>query len=194
MARRLLTRASNLWWEFTLGISTRGIVAVEHADSVHYGTMGYPTIRSILDHLALAASDVFVDIGSGKGRVLCCAALYGVKHVYGVDVSKQLCQVARTNAMKMRRRRAPISVAASPAGDFDYSDATVLFLFDPFGARTLEPLLDKVGREARGSVRIAYANPTHDHVFERQAWLERTAHWDADEMGIEHPVSFYRSR
>ena len=139
------------------------------------------------------ASDVFVDVGSGRGRV-CCAARYTVKQVVGVDLSEALCQVARENARRMRGRRAPISVETSLAQNFDYSAATVLSLFNPFGAATLGLLLEKIGRDLRGSVRIAYANPGHDDVFQRQPWLERTGHWDAETSAGEHSVSFYRSR
>ena len=94
-------------------------------NSLHYSTMNYSTIHSILDQLALGPSDRFVDVGSGKGRVLCCAARYPVKQVVGVDLSEALCQVARENARRMRGRRAPISVETSVAQNFDYSAATV---------------------------------------------------------------------
>ena len=194
VAAQLRSRLSNVHWELRLGIATRGVVPVEHADSTHYATMNYSTIRAILKHLALDPSDVFVDIGSGKGRVLCCAARYPVMQVVGVDMSEAFCQVARRNARRMRGRRAPISVETAAAQDFDYSAATVLFLFDPFGAATLDPLLEQVGRQAQGRVRIAYANPKHDDVFLRQPWLERCGHWDAETAGGEHAVSFYRSR
>jgi len=185
-------RLDNLQWEYRLGIRTRGVVPTEHPDSVFYATMNYVTIWSILNHLALGPSDVFIDIGSGKGRVLCCAARYSVERVVGVDVSEPLCEAARENARRMRGRHAPISVHKCRADGYDYSAATVLFLFNPFGAATLEPLLDKIGGEARGSVRIAYATPAHDDVFRRQTWLECTDHWDASGNG--NSVSFYRSR
>ena len=187
-------RLNNLWWEHRLGISTRGVVPVAHYDSTHYATMSYSTIWSILDHLSLGPSDVFVDIGSGRGRVLCCAAQYPVERVVGVDLSEPLCEAARENARRLRGRRAPISVQASMADDFAYSAATVLFLFDPFGAQTLARVLERIGREVHQSLRIAYANPTHDEVFQRQTWLEPSEHWDAAASGMEHSVSFYRSR
>jgi SAM-dependent methyltransferase len=190
---RQAQRLGNLWWESRLGISTRGIVQVDYADSAPYATMSYATIWQILDHLALGPSDVFVDIGSGKGRVVCCAARYPVERVVGVDMSEPFCDAARENARRLRGRRAPISIYASTADDFDYSAASVLFLFNPFGASTLAPLLDKIGREARGRIRIAYATPAHDDVFERQDWLERTDHWDAASSGLENSVSFYQS-
>jgi precorrin-6B methylase 2 len=191
--RQARTRVANIWWEHRLGIETRGVVSIAHADAVHYGTMSYSTVWSILDHLALGPSDIFVDIGCGKGRVLCCAATYPVRQVIGVDLSEPLCAIARKNARRLRGRRAPISVHQSLASDFDYSSVTVLFLFNPFGASTLAPLLEKIGREARQSLRIAYANPKHEDVFERQNWLERSHRWSAGTSRLEHCVSFYRS-
>ncbi len=187
-------RLNNISWEYRLGISTRGVVPVPHSDSHHYATMNYVTIWSVLDHLELQSSDVVIDIGCGKGRVLCCAARYPVARVIGVDLSEEFCKAARENAQRMRGRRAPIMVQASMADELDYSDATVLFLFDPFGAQTVAELLDKVRRDARRPLRIAYANPTCDEVFRRQPWLERTDFWDAAERRIEHSVAFYRSR
>jgi precorrin-6B methylase 2 len=189
-----MSRLNNLWWEMRLGISTRGVVSVDHADSNHYATMNYSTIRAVLEHLALNPSDVFVDVGSGKGRVLCCAARYPVREVVGVDLSGAFCRVARENARRMRGRRAAISVHETMAQDFDYSEATVVFMFDPFGAATLGSLLEKISRDVHRSVRIAYANPTHDDVLQRQPWLECSSHWDAATAGIEHSVSFYRRR
>jgi precorrin-6B methylase 2 len=191
---RLQRRLKNLYWERRLGISTRGIVPVAHLDSHHYATMSYSAIWSILAYLAPGPSDVFIDIGSGKGRVLCCAARYPAERVVGVDLSETFCEVARENARRMRGRRAPISVQASTADDLDYSAATVLFLFNPFGASTLAPLLEKIGHDAPRNVRIAYATPTHDAVFQRQTWLEQSEHWDAAASGMENSVSFYRSR
>lgn len=187
-------RLTNLWWERRLGISTGGVIPVAHDDAHHYATMNYVSIWSLLDHLALAPSDVFVDIGSGKGRVLCCAARHPVGQVIGVDLSEPFCEIARENARRLRGRRAPIAVENAYADEFDYSNASVLFLFDPFGPATLGKLLDKIGRGTRRELRIAYANPTYEPVFAAQAWLELTDRWDAATSGIEHSISFYRSR
>jgi precorrin-6B methylase 2 len=185
-------RASNHYWERNLGISTRGTGPIEHSDSEPYATMSYRTIWPILDHLAPGPSDVLVDIGSGKGRVLCCAARYPVARVIGVDFSAPLCETARGNAGRMRDRRAPIVVHTGAAEDFDYSEATVLFLFNPFGAATLASVLEKVREDVGGSLRIAYAQTTHDDLFQQQPWLEQTDHWEAPDGAPD--VSFYRSR
>jgi Histone methylation protein DOT1 len=193
--RALAGRLNNLWWERRLGVETRGVVPIDHPDSVHYATMGYATIRAILRHLALQPSDVFVDIGSGKGRVLCCAARSPVRKVVGVDLSEPLCRQARVNATRLRGRRAAIAVETMPADHFDYTAATVLFLFDPFGPATLRPVLKRIGEDTRGhDVRIAYANPTHDTVFQEQPWLHGREFWPRADTGLEHDVAFYRSR
>ena len=195
MNRALSDRLNNLWWERRLGVSTRGVVPTDHPDSVHYATMGYATVWRVLRRLDLQPADVFVDIGSGKGRVLCCAARHPVRQVLGVELSEPLCRQARANATRLRGRRAPITVENTVAERFDYSAATVLFLFDPFGADTLRPVLKRIGEDTRGrEVRLAYANPTHDPVFQEQPWLHGREFWSRADTGWEHDVAFYRSR
>jgi len=191
----LVDRLDNIWCERRMGISTRGIVPTDHPDSVHYGTMAYRTIHGILDHLDLRSSDVVVDIGSGKGRVLCCAARRPVLRVVGVELSANLCRQARENAERLRGRRAPITVENVLADKYDYADTTVLFLFDPFGAATLRSALERIAAGTRGrGLRIAYANPTHDEVFQEQPWLDGGERLSRDRTGWEHDVTFYRGR
>src|SRR4051794_25559731 len=108
--RRASGRLSNVAWERRLGVSTRGICPIDHPDSVHYATIGFADVNRVLQRLELGESDVFVDIGSGKGRVLCCAARYSLRQVVGVDLSPELCEDARVNAAKMRGRKASIQV------------------------------------------------------------------------------------
>jgi SAM-dependent methyltransferase len=185
----------NLWWETRLGISTRGVAAVDHPDAGHYATMAYSTVYPILRHLALGPSDVFVDIGCGKGRVLCAAARQSVGKVIGIDLSVERCQEATENARRMRGRRAPIEVANALAQEFDYSSATAVFLFNPFGPATLEATLNRIAKDRAGApVRFAYSNPMQDAVFQDQLWLERGEYWHTAKTGLEHDVVFYRSR
>jgi SAM-dependent methyltransferase len=156
--------------------------------------MGFSTVKSILRHFEVQPSDVFVDVGCGKGRVLCCATLQGVKQVIEVDLSEDLCQDARANAKRLRGRKAPIVVKTLPAHEFDYSASTVLFMFDPFGAPTMASVLAKIVRDTEGrSVRIAYANPTEDAVFLQEHWLKRREFWAKETTGLEHSVAFYES-
>lgn len=193
---RLLSRAHNLFWELRLGISTNGIVETNFPDAHHYSTLPYATVFQILDHLCLGPDDVLVDIGSGKGRVLCCAARYRVHEVIGVEVVPQLCDIAERNSLRMRGKQSPIVICNTRAQSYDYAKATVLTFFNPFGAMTLAAVLDRMEKsllEHPRPLRLAYANPEHEHVIAQRAWLKRQDVWPKEARGIEHAVVFYRS-
>jgi SAM-dependent methyltransferase len=188
-------KLSNLMWERRLDISTRGVVPVDHPDAAHYATTSYPSIDRVLRRLDLQQSDVLVDVGSGKGRVLCCAARYLMTGVIGVDLSASLNEQARANVSRARGLRTPVAVFTALAEEFDYSDCTVFYFFSPFGEQTMRKVLSKVHAD-RGErpVRIAYANPAHAELFAELAWLEQYDFWAQDDRRNEHAVAFYRSR
>lgn len=192
---RTRQKLSNLIWERRLDISTRGLAPVDHPDAAHYATTSYASIDRTLRRLELQRSDVFVDIGSGKGRVLCCAARYPIRRVIGVDLSEEFNNEARANAKRARGLRTPIDVNTTAADEFDYSQCTVYYFFSPFGAETMHKVLAKIHSD-RGAhpVRMAYANPSHPEAFSEQSWLEQYDLWERDERRHEHAVAFYRTR
>ena len=188
-----VNRLRNLAWERRLGISTRGVVTVEHPDAYHYASMGYAGIHRTLEALELVSEDVFVDIGCGKGRVLCCAARWPVAKVLGVDLSAEFCEEARENARRAKGLLAPVEVHTGLADEFDYAECSAYFLFSPFGAETMRNVLTKIHADRAGRpVRIAYVNPAHPEVFDEQTWLERYDFWDRTQRHDEHSVAFYR--
>ncbi len=193
-------RFHSLLCEFLLKISTSGHYDSPWATAEHvfYSSAWYSEIFSVLRYLELSESDVFVDLGCGKGRVVCCAARYRIKRVIGVDDVEEMTRAAASNAQTLRNRRTEIDIARCKAEDFDYSEATVLYLYNPFGARTLERVLDKIKQSLDGQpreIKIAYVNPKHDDLIERADWLERYAHWSRrPSRGLEFAVSFWRSR
>ncbi len=192
--KSLLFRLNNAAWETALGINTRGMSHVDLDDAYHYAAMGYRTVNRILDATDLGPDDVLVDIGCGKGRVLCAAARRRLRSVVGVEFDAELAEQARRNATSMRMRRTPISVHTGDAAEFDYRDGTVFCLFNPFGVQTLEVVLAKIERETAGrSIRLVYANPIHDDVVAAHGPFQRYRHWPALSNGVEHAVSFYRT-
>lgn len=179
---RSVQRANNLSWEWRLGVSTRGRLDARKrlADAVHYATIDYSDIHKIIRRLSLQPTDTFVDVGCGKGRVLCCAARYSCGEVVGIDYSEEFCTEARANAEMLRGRRTPIIVENGLAQEFDYSNATVLYFFCPFGPTTLDAVLHKIQADRAGDqVRMAFVNLSqeHDEVFARHQWLEPYHSW-----------------
>jgi SAM-dependent methyltransferase len=184
-------RLTNLAHEWLLGISTRGVAPAENSLGVHYATVDYVDIKSILQELDLKPTDVLVDIGSGKGRVVCLAARRRLGRIVGVEYSRTLSELARVNVARLRGRRTPIDLQTMAAEDYDYSDATVLYLFNPFEAEILDTVLKKV-RHDRGDrpVRIAFVmeSPAQKSVFDIHTWLGCKRRW-TDRAG--HTVALY---
>ncbi|MDP1676407.1 MAG: methyltransferase domain-containing protein [Bacteroidota bacterium] len=193
-------KIENMFWEYRLGIITRGLAGVDTADDehIHYGTVPYRTINTILDHLQLTHSDVFVDLGCGKGRVLCCAAMRSIEKSIGVECSPSLSSIAQHNADVLRFHHSPIAVLTMEAQQFDYSVGTVYYLFHPFGPETLSTVLEQlrsgVERIPR-SVRIVYVNPVHNNVLKDCSWLIETEKWNAGESRSPvHPVTWWQNK
>ena len=125
-------------------------------------------LRKLLRKLDLPNSAVFVDLGSGKGRVLLIAAQFGFKKVVGVEFSRELCELAREN-VKVFARRAQTNpcieiVEADVARYPIESDQNVFFIYNPFhGAvmtRLLENLRSSVTQFPR-KIWLIYNTPIH---------------------------------
>jgi hypothetical protein len=195
-----LKKTLNLIWECRLNISTRGVTGSNpnEPEHIHYGTIAYPAIHTILHSLGLNSHDIFVDLGCGKGRVLCCAARFNIELVVGVEYSAQLSRQAEINGKKLRGRNSPITILHMLAQEFDYSRGTVFYMFHPFGPNVLLQVLEKMqtGFNLRHRcIRIVYVNPVFEELLKKCEWLEEYERWMPNTKGNnEHVISFWRSR
>jgi cyclopropane fatty-acyl-phospholipid synthase-like methyltransferase len=191
-----LNRLSDRLWSQRLGIETSGTKDVHAPDANRYATFAFRSINLILDRLQLKPNDVFLDIGCGKGRVICCAAMRELQRVIGIDIDDQLCDIARSNANRLRNRRTPIEVICTGAQEFDYGDCTAMFLFNSFGAATVGAMLEAIDQSLRDkprAIRMAYVNPFHDQLFEQHGSWERDGRLRrAPWSGLKFDVSFWR--
>ena len=149
----------------------------KHQDSRSYQAVDYWNIRRVLGAMALSGSDIFYDIGCGKGRVVCCAARGRVKRVVGgIDLNPLLCEIARKNAKSLRGRESPIEICCEDASVADVSDGTAYFMFNPFGEATMREFLKNIERSLitnPRAVRLAYCNPVFSDLLDSMAWLAR---------------------
>ncbi|MCL4176652.1 MAG: methyltransferase domain-containing protein [Verrucomicrobia bacterium] len=193
----MLNRACDLVWEARLGIHTRGGALVLHPDARDYGCLAYDTYFRILARLELKPEDVVVDIGCGKGRVVCVAATYRVKEVIGVDIDADLLALGQANGRKMRGRRAPVRFACQSAADFDFDPVSAVVLISPFGEATMDKMLGRIEQslEARPrSLRIAYGNPVLSPMLAAKPWLHLYECWRPGTWSrVKFPVHFYQS-
>lgn len=198
-------RLESALYEYRLGITTRGLYNWNPDDwnrreHIYYGSTFYRRIFRILDALCLGASDTVVDLGCGKGRVACCASLYPVREVIGVEDVPELCTIAEKNLLRLRGKRTQARILHGRAEEFEYTKGTVIYMFHPFGPNTLTAVLSQIDKGLRANprtIRIVYVNPVHEYVLKEAKWLELYDRWPAVRLlqdEIMHPVSFWRPR
>jgi hypothetical protein len=195
---RFWQRAESFLAERYLGIQTRGNAAPPNADGVHYTPLPYSVIRRMLQRLQLRSQDVFVDVGCGKGRVVCCACRTPVGKVVALELNPTLLDEAMTNVGRVRGKRAPVERVLCSAEKYDYKDATVVYLYNPFHARLTELVLGRIHQsflQGFRQLQIVYANPLYPKALMRHNWLEQYEEWPAEEFpSFGCRVSFWRAK
>jgi hypothetical protein len=182
-------------YERFLGIQTTGYSAPPVKHSGHYTPLPYSVLQHILDKMQLGSEDVFVDIGCGKGRVICCASRLSLQKIIGIELNKELVAMAEANIQKIRRPKSRVEIINVSADEYDYTDATAIYLYNPFEA----PIMDKVLSQFASSLKrnprnlkIAYANPLQEQLFKQTGWLKKTDEWPARKyFGFDSPISFW---
>ena len=103
----------------------------------------YPTrgraFRKLFSSLRFPPDSVFVDYGSGKGKILLLAAECGFRKVIGIEFSEELHQIAQQNILRyggVAQQRAEL-VCADAATFVLRDDENVFYFFNPFEADVL---------------------------------------------------------
>jgi SAM-dependent methyltransferase len=178
-----IEKLEETFWDSILGINTRGIkeerpVGSTYGDANWYQPKCYYLLWRYLRPLEMTSNDVFYDIGSGSGRLLCVTSLRRIRKCIGIELSASLCDIAKRNARALRFRHAPIEIRREDATVADYSSGTVFHLFNPFGAVTMKVVLDSICKSLEQyprRVRFVYINPTVQQVFDEAGWLDLIA-------------------
>ena len=169
-ARELVTRAL----EHRAGISTRGRVSLaelgicpEHREP--YEPSRWLTLRRILPPGDVAFDDVFLDLGSGMGRIVYqAAARYRFRRVMGVEISERLHAIAVDNIGRNRHRLrcSDVQLVCSDVLDYEIpDDVTVVYMSNPFSGPIFKAVLDGLVASVRRRprrLRLLYTNPVED--------------------------------
>lgn len=153
---------------FERGLQTAGPeVELDHfrPDCTHYVPSGWLDLRRALPKRTVRPTDVFVDFGSGKGRMVYQAAKYPFARVVGVEISAKLNELARQNIERNLHRLVcrNIDLVNADAADFEIpDDMTVAYFFIPFTGETFEAVLQNIIRSLDRNprrLRIIYSYP-----------------------------------
>jgi predicted RNA methylase len=163
-------------YERHLPIDTGRVIQLEelgvaHPDRVRYQPSPWRNLGCILDPRDVQASDVFLDLGSGMGRVLLQAARYPFGRVIGVEISEELNRIAR-RAIEASPDLGCRDIELVTADVLDYeipTSVSVVYMFNPFRGAIFEGAVRRViesfDRRPR-RVRLIYANPLEHEALE----------------------------
>ena len=143
--RAVLTRAEGWWFDVTRRVQTEGYFAVLQVKFTASGESGHdylPTRPSVV-RAAVARLPVqdlgeytFVDLGSGKGRVLLVAAEYPFNKIRGIEFVSELHEQAEQNISHYRyagRRCADVESVQADAAEYVFPDSNlIVYLYKPF--------------------------------------------------------------
>jgi Histone methylation protein DOT1 len=124
----------------------------------------------------------FIDIGSGKGRVLLMASEYPFRSIVGVELMEELHRTAEENIAAYRQQRdsangaqsgpsaqIPIESIRADAREFIFPQTPlVIYLFNPLpeaGLRRMLHNLENSYSQTPRPIWIVYHNPVLEHVF-----------------------------
>ncbi len=122
---------------------------------------------------------VFVDVGSGMGRVVLYASTLGFKRVIGVEFSRRLHEVAVRNVQVFRRAHPemlPVELVCADALTLELPrQDTLLYFHQPFDRETFERFMEHLARSleaAPRSVLLVYYEPRHETAIQESGLVE----------------------
>jgi hypothetical protein len=181
---RLLDR----WWEARFGVRTEGLiplesVGIENREFGRYSPTSYTELRALMRRIPIRpGQDVFMDYGSGLGRVLIVAATHPFRRVVGVEVVESFNATAAANFERCRKRlrctdlellTSDASLLIPPA------DVTMFFFYTPFGPVVLKKVLDNISQtlvERPRKVTLVFRHPGQlQGILGEVPWLRKRA-------------------
>lgn len=144
------------------------------------------TLRDVLSQLDIEGKSI-VDIGSGKGYMLNWFSKFPFKCVAGVEISESLAQIAKTNAMRLKKEWRIYNEDSSTFAEIDEFD--YFYLYNPFGPDVMEKFMaslrDSIYRNNREIV-VLYFNPVCESILLEKGGVDCT-----EKYNISQPFSKY---
>jgi SAM-dependent methyltransferase len=185
--RYAVHRLHEEYWERKLRIHSVGSYQLEtegvvNQDDYDYSPETYLDFRRAMRWLSPEERrGVFLDCGSGKGRVVLAAACYTFRRAIGVEISPVLNRIAERNleSARPRLRCRDIEFVTVDATTYEFpDDVTCVFIYNPFGgavlAAVVENLRRSLARAPRGLSLIASNPDRFEEALAGVNWIAKT--------------------
>jgi 16S rRNA G966 N2-methylase RsmD len=124
-----------------LDFSLRDLSCISNSQQNGYAMTSDKAIRNIARKINFLNKS-FLDIGSGKGRVVYQALKLGAKHAEGVEFSEKLHSIASKNFEILGVQKNCISNCIDAIKFNRYDEFDIYFLFNPFENDLYEEVID----------------------------------------------------
>lgn len=191
-------RPSRLRWkrkdkEFDrrFGVDTAGTIPLSALDvddeKWEYGFCYEPTdpkfFKAVVGELPIQYEKfLFIDFGSGKGRVLLLAAEFPFKRILGVEISQRLHQIAERNIRNYRNpavKCVAVQSLCADAASYRIPDGpAVLYFFNPFQEQIMVKVLSNIEeslRERPREIYIVYRTPLLGALMDQASFLKKVS-------------------
>lgn len=170
--------------DWRLGIQTREIIerdqlGLPNVNCHHYVAVGYRDFKRAMNTLRFGpGEDVFVDYGSGKGRVLVMAAEYPFRKIIGLEFSADMNAIAQSNLKRARKKFKcnDIKIITCDAAQYILpTDVTVIHMYNPFEGETLIEVLQRIHESLlarKRKITLLYTHPDHfEPIAHKFPWI-----------------------
>lgn len=185
--RAAATQAQGQWFDATRHVHTSGYVFLDRLTLAGAGQSGfdYLPVRPAVARQAIARLPIqnhaeyrFVDLGSGKGRMLLVAAEYPFRTIRGIEFALQLHRQAQQNIScyrHARQRCTDIESINLDASEYRFPDGKlILYLYNPFGPEVLRKVLtnleESIAQQPRHII-VIMVNPEFAFVTDSMPFL-----------------------
>jgi len=145
-------------------------------DGNRYEHICYRRLDLLIPQLGPTDNEVFVDFGCGKGRVIFyLGTKLKMKKLVGVEYEANVAAIAKKNLSRIKVPHSPIEFIQGDAADFDTSEMTILYMYNPFGNATMERVLANIKKGWLANprrIKIIYYNPLCRDLLSAQDWLK----------------------
>ena len=155
----------------------------KHSSSVHY----VPSNSDIVELSLCKTVDFikrfglpfkkfqFVDLGSGKGKVVSIVLrkfpfLASFYPPLGIEISPDLCDIARYNLKKLKAQYKIINIDCKETKEVINSEDLIIYLYNPFGADLLYEIISNLNNCK--SLFIIYVEPIHESILDELGFVK----------------------
>ena len=135
-----------------------------------YQPSSIPSLKKALSLYRIRETDALIDIGCGKGKVMCVCAKYPFREIRGLELSPSLAQIARRNFAMLGLERCAVIVGDAMSFE-DYDPYTFFYMFNPFPEEVFRAALRNMAASMRRAPRkcvLIYMNPVYHRIVEEE--------------------------